>query len=722
MAEPAASSRSQLTLHRPPPLLSALVALSVIALVAFLHLAPEHSTLLPIAYGMPLLVCLWFRRQLIVWAMVAAFTVISAMQYARMPERDPIFIQSRWAAFLLVELDMVVIAAVLHYLIGMRHALEGRNSLLECSNRERDEREETIATQNEELQAKTEETERQGEELRVTNEELETRERMLEQLLELSHSLTAELTRGQLTARLCDAVASLLNIPGAAAALLERVEDHLRVTACDGFADGLSDEPIPLEASFSALVMDRGQTAYVEDLRRRPDLQLPKPRGGEPMRSVLATPLRVHGKPIGTIEVYCAEPRHWSRKEIALMEALAAQASTSLENLHLFEEIEDQRRRLETIFRTLPVGVMITDASYSDVRMNAAGAAVVGEGIETNFARADAIGGRWWWERGGRALQHNDQPIVRALRQGEEVRGQELELAFADGRRVSLLVAAAPITDRQSRTLGAVCTFVDVTPLTRLQRELEQRRQEAEEASVRKTRFLAAVSHDIRTPANAINLLAELLQRTADQPAMAGEIPEMAAELQASAPSLVNLVGDVLDMTRYDYGKVELQDTEFSLAELIEELLRQLKPLAYAKGLALGTPVVVPTELRLRADRTKLSRVLTNLVGNAIKFTEKGSVAIRALLVPPAGSEAPGEVRLSISDTGVGILPEHLPRIFDEFFQIKNPARDRTKGAGLGLAICKRLVDAMGGTIAAQGEPGIGMTFTVTLPATRVVS
>src|SRR5207244_556782 len=129
------------------------------------------------------------------------------------------------------------------------------------------------------------------------------------------------------------------------------------------------------------------------------------------------------------------------------------------------------------------------------------------------------------------------------------------EAVFPTGKHLMLLSSAAPIYDGRGRIVGAVWAFADITTLKQLQRELEVRRREAEEASVRKTRFLAAVSHDIRTPVNAINLLAEVIRRMAGNPELAGQIPEMAQKLQANALSLVDLISDVLDVTRFDSGK-----------------------------------------------------------------------------------------------------------------------------------------------------------------------
>ncbi len=171
--------------------------------------------------------------------------------------------------------------------------------------------------------------------------------------------------------------------------------------------------------------------------------------------------------------------------------------------------------------------------------------------------------------------------------------------------------------------------------------------------------------------------------------------------------SLVNLVTNVLDVTRFDAGKLELHETEFPLLSLLEEELRQVQPLAQAKGLAyeLEAP---PVSLWLLTDRVKLGRVMGNLLGNAIKFTDAGAVRVRA-----RRTEAGGVV-IEVRDTGIGISPEHQEKVFDEFFQLFDP--QRSKGSGLGLAICKRLIEALGGTLTLASTPGNGSTFMVSLP------
>jgi signal transduction histidine kinase len=243
--------------------------------------------------------------------------------------------------------------------------------------------------------------------------------------------------------------------------------------------------------------------------------------------------------------------------------------------------------------------------------------------------------------------------------------------------------------------------------------ELERRRREAEEASVRKTRFLAAASHDIRTPVNTIGLMAEVLCRAADHPELAVQVPDIAHRLQANALALAELVGDVLDVARSDAAHAELRVSDFSLNDLLAQEGARALPLAQTKGLRLE--VEAPAEpLWLRTDRVKLGRVVGNLLGNAVKFTDAGGVTVSA-------ARAPGGMALvRVRDTGVGIPAGELEHIFDEFVQLCNPERDRSKGCGLGLAICRRLVEALGGSIAVESESGRGSAFTVRLPPSCV--
>lgn len=244
--------------------------------------------------------------------------------------------------------------------------------------------------------------------------------------------------------------------------------------------------------------------------------------------------------------------------------------------------------------------------------------------------------------------------------------------------------------------------------------ELDRRRREAEEVNHRKTRFLASVSHDIRTPTNTISLMAEVLCRAADNPQLAIQVPDIAHRLQANALALADLVGDVLDIARFDTVEVELRLSEFSLSDLLAGECARARQLAEAKNLWLK--VEAPGEsILVRSDRLKLVRIVGNLLGNAIKYTQTGGVTVTAALGPNKSA------LIRVRDTGVGVAPEQLGCIFNEFVQLSNPERDRSKGCGLGLAICHRLAEALGGSIAVESQPGQGSAFTVRLPSSCVV-
>lgn len=237
---------------------------------------------------------------------------------------------------------------------------------------------------------------------------------------------------------------------------------------------------------------------------------------------------------------------------------------------------------------------------------------------------------------------------------------------------------------------------------------LDARGREAEEASTRKSRLLASVSHDIRTPLTTINVMAELIRHTAEDPALAAQLPGLARSVQANALSLADMVADVLDISAIDSGRVALHESEFALEELLGDECRALEPLARQKGLRLELQPAAAS-IDLRADKAKLARVVRNLTMNAIKFTRAGVVTV-------ASAATGDEALIRVADTGIGIAPENLDRIFGEFAQLRSASDDEKRGWGLGLAICKRLVGMMGGRITVESALHRGSTFTVHLP------
>jgi signal transduction histidine kinase len=244
--------------------------------------------------------------------------------------------------------------------------------------------------------------------------------------------------------------------------------------------------------------------------------------------------------------------------------------------------------------------------------------------------------------------------------------------------------------------------------------ELDRRRREAEDASGRKTRLLNAVSHDIRNPVNTINLMAEVIRRSAEDPAQVTQVPQIAKRLQANAQSLVALVSEVLDIAHLDSGLLRLHESTFALGEFIDETCRDLAALAEAKSLYLHFEASDPI-VRVCADRIKLGRIITNLVMNAIKFTSSGGVTVSTALTDD------GALVIRVHDTGIGMAANELEHIFDEFAQLDSPVGNPNRGWGLGLAICRRLANFIGASIGVESMPGRGSVFTVRLPPEYVV-
>jgi signal transduction histidine kinase len=239
--------------------------------------------------------------------------------------------------------------------------------------------------------------------------------------------------------------------------------------------------------------------------------------------------------------------------------------------------------------------------------------------------------------------------------------------------------------------------------------ELDKRGLEARDESGRKTRFLASISHDLRTPLTTISLIGDLIQRTAGRPEQADQHRQLALDLQASCSSLSSLVENAFDVAQIDAGRLVLHESDFPLDRLLAEECRLFEPLAQAKSLYLKLEAL--PGLWLRTDRIKLARVIHNLLGNAIKFTKEGGVALSV------GLDREG-VQILIADTGIGINESDSSRIFEEFTRL-NP-KELTAGWGLGLAISRRLVALMEGTVTAVPGAARGSVFTVWLPSSRI--
>jgi PAS domain S-box-containing protein len=316
-----------------------------------------------------------------------------------------------------------------------------------------------------------------------------------------------------------------------------------------------------------------------------------------------------------------------------------------------------------------------------------------------------------------------DCPIFRAFRIGTACRVSDEVLWRQDGSHFPAEYSSFPILD-DGRRSGAVITFTDISERKRTEAELKQAKETAEQASRAKSEFLAHVSHEVRTPLNAILGMTEL---SLDTP-VTGQQRKHLSVVRSAAEALLDLIDDLLDFSKIEAGKLELDRATFSLRAVLNDTLRSLALRAHRKGLELVGHVCPEVPDAFVGDAGRLRQVLTNLVGNAIKFTAEGEVVVSVEALEAANDPGQGEalepesppspLLFSVRDTGIGIPREKQLRIFEAFEQADSSTTRRFGGTGLGLSIAARLVGLMGGRISVESEPGRGSAFlfTVRLP------
>jgi len=460
-------------------------------------------------------------------------------------------------------------------------------------------------------------------------------------------------------------------------------------------------DELPRERSLLPLALRSENTWVSEDLPADARVARHPYRLEDPdARFFAIAPVMLDDMIVGAVCVRDTSTRGLSPAEQRALEAIALEVTQYLAPADVVS-----RDFLNALLDTLPDSVYFKNRRSQFLRISRSLAASIGVGDP-----GDAIGKSdldFFGAEHAHAAREDERRIVET---GEAVIGKLEREAPLLGQKRWVSTTKVPLRNQWGAIIGTLGLSRDVTLLKQYEDELAVARDAALESARVKSEFLANMSHEIRTPLNAVVGMSGLLLDTE----LDSEQRDFATTIRTSADLLLGVINDVLDISKMDAGRMQIETIDFDFTQIVEEAAELLADRAQSKGIELATWMPEDVPRWLRGDPGRIRQVLVNLVGNAVKFTECGEVVVRV----SAGDSASGKptLRVEVQDTGIGIPPEARDKLFAAFTQADGSMTRRYGGTGLGLAICRSLTQLMGGDIGFTSRPGGGTTFWFTLP------
>jgi len=447
-------------------------------------------------------------------------------------------------------------------------------------------------------------------------------------------------------------------------------------------------------------ILIRDMDTHPDELKAELDRVMP-----QAIKSLLVSGIWQNNRLLGFVGLdYIRKPHEFNENSVHMVRNIANLFLLARERAQQLERIAETTLLQKQIVDHISIPIAIIDMDFRFVTANPSLLQLLGKSWEE-------LRDRKCYE----CLCGNPSPPDWCCRvcAGEKMESDSTSMDW-NGR--NFIINTQPVYDRNHKIRYLLKSVIDITDINRQKLELQKAMEQALAADRAKSYFLATMSHELRTPLNAVLGFSELLQN--------GEVSkeeqlDYLRSINCAGSALLNLINDVLDLSRLEADQTSIAPSLTNILELLNEMIAVFQLKAKQKDIALH---LLPSDIRypVYVDHLRIRQVLLNLVGNAIKFTRRGKVALQAGFTPSAEDGNTGELSIQVTDTGIGIPDDYRKRIFDPFVQVETTRGNRTsEGSGLGLTICMRLVERMGGTIEVDSKPGEGSTFTVKLSNIR---